>query len=69
MHIQDYEVDAMFDLSIAKTGLFEKIAYWLEKKILNSFQVVSTISKGMLNKAFKKGLMIKSFYFFQTGPK
>ena len=38
VHIQDYEVDAMFDLSIAKTGFFKEIAYWLEKKILNSFQ-------------------------------
>lgn len=64
VHIQDYEVDAMFDLSIAKTGFFEKIAYWLEKKILNSFQVVSTISKGMINKAYQKGIDDKKLLFF-----
>jgi colanic acid biosynthesis glycosyl transferase WcaI len=64
VHIQDYEVDAMFDLSIAKTGLFKEIAYWLEKRILNSFQVVSTISKGMINRASQKGIEDKKLLFF-----
>lgn len=64
VHVQDYEVDAMFDLSIAKKGLFKKIAYWLEKKILNSFQVVSTISKGMINRASQKGIEDKKLLLF-----
>ena len=64
VHIQDYEVDAMFDLSIAKTGHFKEIAYWLEKKILNSFQVVSTISKGMIHRASQKGIEDKKLLFF-----
>ena len=38
VHIQDYEVDAMFALGMAKTDVFKKIAYWLERKILNNFQ-------------------------------
>lgn len=64
VHIQDYEVDAMFDLSIAKTGLFKEFAYWLEKKILNSFHVVSTISKGMIYRASQKGIEDKKLLFF-----
>jgi len=64
VHIQDYEVDAMFDLSIVKTGLVKEIAYWLEKKIFNSFQVVSTISKGMINRASQKGIEDKKLLFF-----
>lgn len=64
VHIQDYEVDAMFGLSIAKTGLFKKIAYRLEKKILNSFDVVSSISKGMINRAYQKGIEDKKLLFF-----
>ena len=64
VHVQDYEVDAMFDLSIAKTSLSKKAAYWLEKKILNSFQTVSTISQGMLNRAIQKGVDKKKLLFF-----
>lgn len=64
VHIQDYEVDAMFDLSIAKTGFFKEISYWLEKKILNSFQVVSSISKGMINRASQKGIEDNKLLFF-----
>lgn len=64
IHIQDYEVDAMFELSIAKTSLFEKNAYLIEKKILNCFTVVSTISKGMLDRASRKGIDEKKLLFF-----
>jgi colanic acid biosynthesis glycosyl transferase WcaI len=64
IHIQDYEVDAMFELSIAKGSLLKKNAYWLEKKILNCFTVVSTISKGMLDRASKKGIDEKKLLFF-----
>lgn len=64
IHIQDFEVDAMFDLSIAKTSFFKKNAFWLEKKILNSFTVVSTISKGMLDRACKKEIDEKKLLFF-----
>ena len=64
IHIQDYEIDAMFELSIAKTRLFKKNAHWLEKKILNCFTIVSTISKGMLDRASKKGVDEKKLLFF-----
>lgn len=64
VHVQDYEVDAMFDLSIAKTSLLKKTAYWLEKKVLNSFHTVSTISQGMLNRAIEKGVDKKKLLFF-----
>jgi colanic acid biosynthesis glycosyl transferase WcaI len=56
VHIQDYEVDAMFGLSMARGGLIKRIAYWIELKILNSFNYVSTISEGMMKKAIDKGV-------------
>ena len=56
VHIQDYEVDAMFGLSMARGGLIKRIAYWIELKILNSFNYVSTISEGMMKKAIDKGI-------------
>jgi len=64
VHIQDYEVDAMFGLSIAKNGFLKNIAYWLEKKILNNFDIVSSISQGMLNRAIQKGINKNNLLFF-----
>lgn len=64
IHIQDYELNAMFDLYKSKTNLFRDVAYWLEKKILNSFQFVSTISQGMLNRALEKGIKEQKLLFF-----
>lgn len=64
VHIQDYEVDAMFGLALAKTGIFKKIAYWLERKILSNFQLVSTISLGMKKRASAKGISEKKLIFF-----
>ncbi len=64
VHIQDYEVDAMFNLNIAKINIFKKFAFWMEKKIYNSFQLVSTISIGMINKASQKGVEDKKLLFF-----
>jgi colanic acid biosynthesis glycosyl transferase WcaI len=55
VHIQDYEVDAMFGLSMARGGL-KRIAHWAELKILNSFNNVSTISEGMMKRAIDKGV-------------
>jgi colanic acid biosynthesis glycosyl transferase WcaI len=64
VHIQDFEVDAMFNLSMVKLGVFRKMIHWLEKKILDSFQVVSTISKGMLDRAAQKGIDRHKLVFF-----
>lgn len=56
VHIQDYEVDAMFGLSMARDRGIKRLAYWAELKILNSFNYVSTISEGMMKKAIDKGI-------------
>ena len=56
VHIQDYEVDAMFGLSMFKGGFIKRVAYWAERKILNGFDYVSTISEGMIKRASDKGV-------------
>jgi len=56
LHIQDFEVDAMFGLSMAGGGTFKKIAYGLERAVLSSFDRVSTISPGMIKRARDKGV-------------
>ena len=64
VHIQDYEVDAMFGLSMARSGIVKHCAYWIEQKILNSFDLVATISEGMIQRALKKGVSSKKLIFF-----
>lgn len=64
IHIQDFEVDAMFGLSLLKENYLKKIALNLEKKIIDNFDLVSTISKGMLKKSLLKGISSEKLIFF-----
>jgi colanic acid biosynthesis glycosyl transferase WcaI len=56
LHIQDYEIDAAFTLKFIKGKLLKKIALFIERKILLSFNVISSISNAMLNQAYVKGV-------------
>ena len=64
MHIQDFEIDAMFELGLKKKrkGLFSKLVYTLERKILQQFDLVTTISSSMLEKAYEKGVEREKLY-------
>ncbi|SEJ96647.1 glycosyltransferase WbuB [Paraburkholderia diazotrophica] len=56
LHIQDYEVDAAFDLGLLKSGRAARFAYWVERVILKRFDVVSSISSQMVERAVGKGV-------------
>jgi colanic acid biosynthesis glycosyl transferase WcaI len=64
IHIQDYEIDAMYGLSMMKNKYLKKIIYIIEKKILKSFDLVSTISEEMMQKALQKGVSVNKIIFF-----
>jgi colanic acid biosynthesis glycosyl transferase WcaI len=65
LHIQDYEVDAMLGLGIAcKGSLIPRIAYGIESWLMRRFDVVSTISYSMMEKAKKKGVAIEKIMLF-----
>lgn len=64
IHIQDYELDAMIGLSNLGHGFITKIAFYIEKKILNAFNIVSTISDRMVEKALDKGVESKKIIHF-----
>ena len=64
VHIQDYEVDAMVGLSVVNGGIIRGLAFWLERHILNRFDLVSTISKGMMDRAAAKGISKEKLVFF-----
>ena len=64
LHVQDYEVDALFGLSIAKGEKLKRWAFAVERALLRSFDRVSTISSGMLRRAEEKGVAKEQLRFF-----
>jgi colanic acid biosynthesis glycosyl transferase WcaI len=57
LHVQDMEVDAAFELGLlGNDGLMRKLMLGLERRILNSFDRVSTISPQMMRCLAQKGL-------------
>jgi len=54
MHIQDYEIDAMFGLGMMNNGLISILAKASEKWLMSHFDLVSTISYSMIDKAKSK---------------
>ena len=56
LHIQDYEVDAAFELGMLKGETLRSICTWIEGRLFGSFDRVSTISGRMLERARAKGV-------------
>jgi colanic acid biosynthesis glycosyl transferase WcaI len=57
LHIQDFELDAAFELGILKGAWVRTLAEKLEQRTLGRFDVVSTISKAMRQRAIQKGVV------------
>lgn len=64
LHIQDYEVDALFGLGLAKGKGLKGVAFAAERWLLRAFDRVSTISSGMLKRAREKGVDEDRLRFF-----
>lgn len=64
LHMQDYEVDALFGLGLAKPGILKRVAYASERFLLRRFDCLSTISSGMLKRAEEKGVPGNRLVFF-----
>ncbi len=56
LHVQDFEVDAAFQLGMLKKPWLYKLALRLERAALRSFSHVSTISPNMRKKLLEKGV-------------
>jgi colanic acid biosynthesis glycosyl transferase WcaI len=56
LHIQDFEVDAAFDLNFLSGGRLRAAALWCERKLLTSFDQVSAISAKMVDLLHHKGV-------------
>lgn len=69
VHIQDYEVDAAFQLGLLKNPLLRRFALWAERVLLRRFDVVSTISGRMVALAKAKGVDETKLCFFPNWVK
>jgi len=58
LHIQDFELDAAFELGLLKGKWIRATAERLEQWLLRSFQRVSSISEAMRERAISKGVRI-----------
>lgn len=56
LHIQDFEVDAAFDLGLLKSRAGRSLALAAERTIFKAFDRVSTISAAMMNLLLRKGV-------------
>ncbi len=56
LHIQDFEVDAMFNITLSRGKRLKDFAFWIEKIILKNFDFVSTISDAMMKRLKVKGI-------------
>lgn len=64
LHIQDYEVDAAFDLGLLKGQRLRGWVKGVERWLMRRFDVVSTISQRMLARAENKGVAPSALRFF-----
>lgn len=64
LHIQDYEIDALFGLGMMRQGRIAKLAFAVERWLIARFDRVSTISYSMLNRAKAKGVKDENTLFF-----
>ncbi len=56
LHIQDYEVDAAFDLGLVQGSRARRMALAVERWLLGRFDVVSSLSAKMVERAIAKGV-------------
>lgn len=56
LHISDYEVDAAFDLGLLKGNTLKRVVLAAEHWLMRRFDVVSTVSQRMLERALSKGV-------------
>lgn len=64
MHIQDFEVDAMFGLGMVSEGKVARFVRRTESWLMKKFDVVSSISYSMLENAERKGVDKSKLFFF-----
>jgi colanic acid biosynthesis glycosyl transferase WcaI len=64
LHVQDFEVDAAFDLGLLRAGLFRRVILAGERALMRGFDRVSNISDRMLARLLEKGVDRQRVFLF-----
>lgn len=56
LHVQDFEIDAAFDLGLLRSRLLRRLVVAAERWMMRRFQTVSTISPRMLDRLADRGV-------------
>jgi colanic acid biosynthesis glycosyl transferase WcaI len=64
MHVQDYEIDAMFGLGMMNDGKAARLVKSVERWLMQRFDAVSTISFSMIENAIAKGVTREKIIYF-----
>ena len=64
LHVQDFEIDAAFQLGILKSAFIHKAALATERWLMRRFDGVSSISPRMLRKLLRKGVDRERIRYF-----
>ncbi len=59
LHIQDFEIDAAFELGLLKQPFLRRCAQFAERRLMRRFDAVSTISRRMLRQLAAKGVALQ----------
>jgi colanic acid biosynthesis glycosyl transferase WcaI len=64
LHIQDFEVDLAFEMSLLKGKFLQRLVFRMERALLHRFDTVSSISGRMLERLLEKGVAEKRIRYF-----
>lgn len=64
LHVQDYEVDAAFNLGMLKGRFLRRVVYGVERGLMRRFDTVSSITPAMLRRAELKGVRRNRLVYF-----
>src|SRR5688572_20046886 len=67
LHVQDFELDAAFELGLFRRPWLRTLALRLEAFVLRRFDMVSTISPAMLDHLLQKGVARERAVLFPNG--
>lgn len=62
LHIQDFEVDAAFDLGLLRNPRAGRMALAIERWLMKRFDIVSSISARMVDRAVNKGVALANVF-------
>lgn len=64
LHVQDFEVAAFFGLGFASSGLLKRACIAIESCLMRRFDMVSSISKAMVDRLVRLGVSGDKTFFF-----